>query len=376
MSAFDDAVTSAELARTQGNLLSEQLAAAQQKVAALEGLREVDQAEIARLRAEIAELQARIDELEGSEPHRVLMGWWASSSIERDAAALEDLSGTKPDILRSRGGEGEFDDPWLVDETKRFVAKGYLPSLQIQPKVGTGPKRHGVGVERILAGSFDAKIRSGLNEWKQLPAGSYVVEVVSEANIQQAPFESQPFLAGFDAAKGACTRAMTPVEYAKLLRHIDRLAREEGVRARMKTCVSLTSGKWNSASKTDGWSGLNMTALLAPLVADGVVDLIAVDGYCGGKFSEANTPATIASGVRKVAAALGVPWSVMETGVVGTGAFKREWYRAWMAELDEQCYAFVQNVHREQDSDLLDFRPWVPEGALPGFQELMHGATL
>jgi hypothetical protein len=341
--------------------------------------------DVVALRVQVAELQAQKADLEAKlaacldEPGptpglRRLAGWWASGAMEQDVAELEAMSDTSPAIVRTRGGEGEFDDPWLKPDALRMANKGYIPSLQIQPKTGSGSQRRGVGVERILTGAFDATIRAGMNEWKQLPAGMrFPCEIVSEANIQQAPVEAQPYLAGYDAGSKSCKRQMTADEFAALLRYLDEIARNVGVRDRMVTCVSLAGKKWGSTQASDPWSGVSMRTRLQPLVDDGVVDIIAVDGYCGGRFSSSNTPAVIGTGVKKIAKDLGVPWAVMETGVVGTAAFKAKWYRDWLPLLDDNCYAFVQNVTQEQGSPDLDFRPWVPTGAIAGFNDLMAG---
>lgn len=313
----------------------------------------------------IAALQAQLDACCA----KPLAGWWAGGNSEADVAALSAMcGGLKPTLVRSRGGEGEFDDPWLKASSLRMIELGYVPSLQVQPKVGKGSQRTGVGSDRILAGLYDPKITEGFAEFLQLPAGMRCpVEIVSEVDVQKGPVSPQPNWGSFDPTTSTCSVG-TPAQYVELLRYFDAAARVAGVRDRCLFTVSMTRNKWDSMSAS-GFSRNVMVPLLAPLVADGVVDLIAADGYSGGSYN-LRPPADIARGVRGAAADLGVRWAVMETGRVSDASSKAEWYRAWASELDDQCYGLVFNVVDEGGGD--DFRPWVPDGSLPGFIDLMN----
>lgn len=305
------------------------------------------------------------------------IGWWSGDM--RSHEALVARVGRKPEMFRSRVGEGQFNagSSWYHEESRAAMAAGGIPSLQFQPKRGDGPQRRGVGVERIIAGQFDAFILEKLEPLADIPIGTRVpFEVVSEANIQNdGPVGAQPLLAGYNPGTDACTREMTAAEYIQLLRKVDALARTAGVRNRLWFVVSLTHGKWNSGSTSDPWSGASLAKSLAPLTTGKpkVVNMIAADGYYGGRYSTKNTPALIASGVRRTAAQLGVMWSVMETGAAATvgAAAKDRWFRDWIAQADDRCAVIFHNVEREQDADELDFRPDAPAGALPGFVAMM-----
>lgn len=391
MSVFDEAVAMAELARARGAELEAELAAARQQLGELAELRTADLAKIAELQARIVGLEAELAACRDPEPEPPagpLIGWWGGGRAIADMEELSGLlDGTLPAIMRSRGQEGQFNpvpSGWFLPESQEIVRRGILPSLQIQPKIGVGPQRVGVGVERILRGEWDERIVTGLADWRKIPAGLVVPEEdVSEANIQQAAVESQPFLADWDPATKRCRRPMTSSEYVQLLRYLDRMKRDAGVRNKVHVLVSLTHGKWNSRS-SDQWSGATMTRLLQPLVNDGVIDGIAVDGYAGDKLQGGpgtyawNEPAEIVSGARQVAADLGVPWSIMETGCQWKDPFgaarKAKWYRDLKAATADARYVVV-NICREQDADRVDFRPWVPAGALGGFVDLMGGAA-
>ena len=355
---------------------------------------EVCDAKLARAEGELAITQQLLEDcIEVTEPppptSRAFAGLWGVDAPISEVEKYERLTGVRADYGRSRAGEGQFNDNslWLHPQSKALLDAGLGCSLQIQPKMLTGPSgssRVGVGVERILRGDFDDFILGKLQQWKPLPTGKTIPdEDVSEANIQQAPYESQPFLAGWNGT--TCTRPMTPAEYAQLLRHLHGLKQVAGVRDRVYAMVSLTSGKWNSTSSSDGWSRPNMVRLLQPLLDDGVIDGIATDGYCGdgnrggpGAY-QWKSPTEIVSGVKIAARDLGCGWSVMETGCqVKADALmpdKRAWFRDWPAVVDDDCRWLFFNVGREQDADRTDFRPEVPAGALAGFDDMMTSLT-
>lgn len=177
-------------------------------------------------------------------------------------------------ITRSRGGEGQLDaspqspsgtldDPgWVIATSRQAIADGYIASLQVQPKYGTGQQRRGIPYLDIANGTYDNLILQGFAELKRETEADvlYPFEVHSECNIQHPNPAAQPY-------------SGDPDEYAPFAMRIHELAIEAGVRNRLLFVMSMTRGGWTGTTWRT-WMNINGANDLSD-----VMDVLAVDGY-------------------------------------------------------------------------------------------------
>lgn len=194
-------------------------------------------------------------------------------------------------LFRSRGGEGQLDNEFVLKDSETAMSLGYLPSLQIQPKTGSGSNRKGIPYKDISDGNHDTVIIKGLEEIKAATPDKGVripFELHSEFNIQSSG--AQPYVG-------------PPEDYAGFVKKVHDLAKQVGVRRRLKFIASATRGVWSS-SEWHRW-------------LDGCIDQIdclAVDGYSQPKTGQPKEFEYLVLPIIDCAIESGKQWAVMETG--------------------------------------------------------------
>lgn len=295
MTVFDDAVNAAQTAALAGDALT-------LKVSDLEGMNSELTAQLAAQVALSADLKKQLDACQHSALPMYSGVWPETNQFDQWEGAL----GQTIPGYRSRGGEGEFDDPFLLSSTLQRAQQGHIVSLQVQPKTGSGPTRKGVPYTAIAAGNWDTVILAKLAQFAALPDGKYPCELHSEANVQKGAIAAQPDVG-------------TAAEYEGFVRKIDALAKEAGVRDKLIWVTSLAGpGIWNN-----GWQDW-----LGKL--DDIIEVYAIDFYSQPKSGQEKDFATGANAVMKAARSRGKEWGVFETGCqekLGDDMYKTRWYQ-------------------------------------------------
>lgn len=285
----------------------------------------------------------------------VLSGLWGPTpgdgSDWESFQLWEGRLGHKVPVFRSRGGEGQFDRPWVLAQSLKAATVGRTPSLQVQPKTGQRKERYGIPYTDIAAGKYDDVIRAGLAEYKLLPGGRrYPVELHSEANVQDPPPAAQPY----------CGK---PDEYPGFALRIQKLAEEVGVRDRLIFILSMTRSPWNSGDWKVWTNGL-----------DRVIDVYAVDGYSRPASGSKKEFAYIVQPVIAAARSRGKPWAVMETGCQEDPAdptYKAAWYGRLLAKVRndaDDLFGVVFNVSNDGSGGWM---PTTSARSLDAFRSMM-----